>query len=310
MPERSRTDPPTAVAGAAGDASGVAPRDTRPWYRRDPVVRTLIGDPWTLLGAVIVFCFVLLAILAPWLAPADPTRGSIVARLEAPSAEHWLGTDGLGRDLLSRILYGARLSALIGALSVVVSGGIGTLLGALAGYFEGWVDTFVGRTVDTLLAFPGILLAILILAILGPGLNSVILAVGIFGIPTYARVVRATVLSVKRFDYVEAAAALGATHAVILFRHVLRNSWAPIIVLTSLNFGTAVLTASALSFLGVGVQPPSPEWGAIIAEGRQYIRVAPHVTTITGLFIFVTVLGFNLLGDGLRDATDPRTQNR
>ena len=132
-----------------------------------------------------------------------------------------------------------------------------------------------------------------------------IIAVGIFGVPTYARVVRATVLSVKRFDYVEAASALGASHAAILARHVMRNSWAPIIVLTSLNFGTAVLTASALSFLGVGVQPPSPEWGAIIAEGRQYIRVAPHVTTVTGLFIFVTVLGFNLLGDGLRDATDP-----
>jgi peptide/nickel transport system permease protein len=284
--------------------------DTRPWYRRDPVVRTLIGDPWTLLGAAIVVAFVAMAVLAPWLAPEDPTRGSILRRLQPPSAEHWLGTDGLGRDLLSRILYGARLSALIGVLAIGVSGGIGTILGALAGYFEGWVDTLVGRTVDTLLAFPGILLAILVLAVLGPGLNSVIIAVGIFGVPTYARVVRATVLSVKRFDYVEAAAALGASHLVILGRHVMRNSWAPIIVLTSLNFGTAVLTASALSFLGVGVQPPSPEWGAIIAEGRQYIRVAPHVTTVTGLFIFVTVLGFNLLGDGLRDATDPRTQDR
>lgn len=295
---------------AAHDAGAAAPIDTRPWYRRDPIVRTLISDPWTLLGALIVVGFLAMAIFAPWLAPSDPTQGSILARLEAPSAQHWLGTDGLGRDLYSRILYGARLSALIGVLAIVVSGGIGTILGAVAGYFEGWVDTLVGRTVDTLLAFPGILLAILVLAVLGPGLDSVILAVGIFGIPTYARVVRATVLSVKRFDYVEAAAALGANHAVILFRHVMRNSWAPIIVLTSLNFGTAVLTASALSFLGVGVQPPSPEWGAIIAEGRQYIRVAPHVTTITGLFIFVTVLGFNLLGDGLRDATDPRTQNR
>lgn len=284
--------------------------DVRPWYRRNPIVRTLISDPWTVLGAAIVLIFLAMAVFAPWLAPEDPTRGSIVRRLQPPSTDHWLGTDGLGRDLLSRLLYGARLSALIGVLAIVVSGGIGTILGALAGYFEGWVDTVVGRTVDTLLAFPGILLAILVLAVLGPGLDSVIIAVGIFGVPTYARVVRATVLSVKRFDYVEAASALGAGHVAILARHVMRNSWAPIIVLTSLNFGTAVLTASALSFLGVGVQPPSPEWGAIIAEGRQYIRVAPHVTTVTGLFIFITVLGFNLLGDGLRDATDPRTQDR
>lgn len=285
-------------------------RDKRPWYRRDSTVRTLLADPWTILGAVIVVGFIAIAILAPWLAPSDPTRGSVALRLKPPSSEYWFGTDGLGRDLLSRLLYGARLSALIGTLSVVVSGGIGIFLGAIAGYAGGWADTIVGRTVDTLLAFPGILLAILVLAILGPGINSVILAVGIFGVPTYARVVRATVMSVKQLDFVEAAGALGARHGVILMRHVMRNSWAPIIVLTSLNFGTAVLTASALSFLGVGVQPPSPEWGAIIAEGRQYIRVAPHITTLTGLFIFVTVLGFNLLGDGLRDALDPRTQSK
>ena len=282
----------------------------RAGFWRNPIIRTLLRDPWTVLGAVIVLLFILLALFAPLLAPYEPNRGSILARLQPPSAEHLLGTDGLGRDLFSRLLYGARLSAFIGFFAVVVSGVIGVFLGAIAGYYEQWTDTVVGRLVDTLLAFPGILLAILILAILGPGITSVVLAVGIFGIPTYARVVRGTVLSVKRLDFVEAAAALGARHPTILMRHVLKNSWAPVIVLTSLNFGTAVLTASALSFLGVGVQPPSPEWGAIIAEGRQYMRVAPHITTITGLFIFVTVLGFNLLGDGLRDATDPRTQSR
>ena len=270
------------------------------------LLRSLLRDPWTVLGGVIVVAFVLVALFAPLIAPSNPTRGDVLARLQPPSPQHWFGTDGLGRDLFSRVAYGARLSALIGLFAVGVSGAIGVLLGAVAGFFEGWVDTVVGRLVDTLLAFPGILLAILVLAILGPGLTSVVLAVGIFGIPTYARVVRGSVLSVKHQDFVEAAAALGAAPFTILFRHVLRNSWAPIIVLTSLNFGTAVLTASALSFLGVGVQPPSPEWGAIIAEGRQYIRVAPHITTITGLFIFVTVLGFNLLGDGLRDAIDPR----
>lgn len=300
----------TASTAATEPEDSNGTRDKRPWYRRDSTVRTLLADPWTILGAVIVVGFIAIAILAPWLAPSDPTRGSVALRLKPPSTEYWFGTDGLGRDLLSRLLYGARLSALIGTLSVVVSGGIGIFLGAIAGYAGGWADTVVGRTVDTLLAFPGILLAILILAILGPGINSVILAVGIFGVPTYARVVRATVMSVKQLDFVEAAGALGARHGVILMRHVMRNSWAPIIVLTSLNFGTAVLTASALSFLGVGVQPPSPEWGAIIAEGRQYIRVAPHITTLAGLFIFVTVLGFNLLGDGLRDALDPRTQSK
>jgi peptide/nickel transport system permease protein len=285
-----------------------------PWAGRRALrsrqLRTLSSDPWTVLGALIVLLFIVTAVFAPWLAPTDPTRGSILQRLQPPSAEHLLGTDGLGRDLLSRILHGARLSAIMGFFAVGVAGTIGIFLGAVAGYFEGWVDSAVGRLVDVLLAFPGILLAILILAILGPGLTSVILAVGVFGIPTYARVVRGTVLSVKRLDFVEAAAALGARHPTILLRHVLRNSWAPIIVLTSLNFGNAVLTASALSFLGVGVQPPSPEWGAIIAEGRQYIRVSPHITTITGIFIFATVLGFNLLGDGLRDAIDPRNQNR
>lgn len=280
-----------------------------PWWR-SRVFKTLWSDGWTVFGGVVVLGFLVMAIFAPWIAPEDPTRGNILERLQGPSAEHWFGTDGLGRDLFSRIVHGSRLSAIVGLLAVVVSGGVGVLLGALAGYFEGWTDTIIGRLVDTLLAFPGILLAILVLAILGPGLNSVILAVGIFGIPTYARVVRGTVLSVKRLDYVEAASALGARHPSILWRHVLMNSWAPIIVLTSLNFGTAVLTAAALSFLGVGVQPPSPEWGAIIAEGRQYIRVGPHITTITGLFIFITVLGFNLLGDGLRDALDPKTQDR
>lgn len=298
----------SAVITEHGSADNIGP--AKRGFLRSRAVRTLISDPWTVLGAVIVLLFIFIAIFAPALAPFEPNRGSILERLQTPSAEHLLGTDGLGRDLLSRILYGARLSAIMGFLAVAVAGVIGIFMGAVAGYFEGWVDSLAGRTVDVLLAFPGILLAILILAILGPGLTSVILAVGVFGIPTYARVVRGTVLSVKRLDFVEAASALGASHPTILWRHVLQNSWAPIIVLTSLNFGTAVLTASALSFLGVGVQPPSPEWGAIIAEGRQYIRVAPHITTFTGLFIFATVLGFNLLGDGLRDALDPRNQSR
>ena len=294
------------MTSSVADRADGEPRRTR--GRR--FVRTLTSDPWTVFGGVVVFLFILVAIFGPLVAPSLPTQGNILERLKPPSTRYIFGTDGLGRDLLSRILYGARLSAVMGTLAVVASGSLGVLLGALAGYFEGWVDSLVGRFVDTLLAFPGILLAILVLAILGPGLTSVIIAVGIFGVPTYARVVRGTVLSVKRLDFVEAAAALGVGHARIIWKHVLQNSWAPVIVITSLNFGTAVLTASALSFLGVGVQPPTPEWGAIIAEGRQYIRVAPYITTITGVFIFLTVLGFNLLGDGLRDALDPRAQRR
>ena len=279
-------------------------------FWRHPIIHTLWRDPWTLLGALLVFTYILVVLFAPLLAPADPEKGNILVRLKPPSREHLLGTDGLGRDLLSRILFGARISGVIAVFAVIVSGAVGVLLGALAGYFEGWTDTLIGRFVDTLLAFPGILLAILVLAILGPGLSSIIIAIGIFGVPSYARVVRGGVLTVKKHDFVEAARALGATPGAILVRHVLRNAWAPVIVLTSLNFGTAVLTASALSFLGLGVQPPTAEWGAMIAEGREHIRVAPHITTFTGLCIFLTVLGFNLLGDGLRDALDPRSRER
>jgi len=279
-------------------------------FWRHPIIHTLWRDPWTLLGALLVFTYILVVLFAPLLAPADPEKGNILVRLKPPSREHLLGTDGLGRDLLSRILFGARISGVIAVFAVIVSGAVGVLLGALAGYFEGWTDTLIGRFVDTLLAFPGILLAILVLAILGPGLSSIIIAIGIFGVPSYARVVRGGVLTVKKHDFVEAARALGATPGAILVRHVLRNAWAPVIVLTSLNFGTAVLTASALSFLGLGVQPPTAERGAMIAEGREHIRVAPHITTFTGLCIFLTVLGFNLLGDGLRDALDPRSRER
>ncbi len=275
--------------------------------RLTPLLKSFLGDRWAVVGALIVIAFLLVAVLGPLLVTADPTSGDILNRLKFPSREHPFGTDGLGRDLFIRIVHGARLSALIGFLAVVAAGSIGVTLGALAGFFGGWLDMVIGRVVDTLLAFPGILLAILVLAVLGPGITSVIIAVGIFGIPTYARVMRGTVMSVSRQDYVEAATALGVRPMSVLAKHVMKNSWAPILVLSSLNFGNAVLTASALSFLGVGVQPPAPEWGAIIAEGRNYLRSAPHITTITGVVVFVTVLGFNLVGDGLRDAMDPRT---
>ncbi|UCH26735.1 MAG: ABC transporter permease, partial [Trueperaceae bacterium] len=201
-------------------------RKTGLWHQ--PVIRTLRRDPWTVLGAVFVLIFILAALFAPVLAPADPEKGNILARLKPPSRAHLFGTDSLGRDLLSRILFGARISGLIGFFAVVVSGTLGVVLGALAGYFEGWTDTVVGRLVDTLLAFPGILLAILILAILGPGLTSVTIAIGIFGIPSYARVVRGSVLSIKQAEFVEAARALGVPTLAILFKHVLRNAWAPV----------------------------------------------------------------------------------
>lgn len=286
------------------DSQQVAPGFTRLFNSR--VGRKLWTDGWTIFGLVIVLLFVATAIFGPTILATDPTQGDILNRLKGPSSAHLLGTDGLGRDLLTRIVHGARVSAIIGLVAVLVSGCIGVAIGALAGFYRGWVDEVAGGTVDTLLAFPGILLAILILAILGPGTTSVTIAVGVFGIPTYARVMRGAVMSVATAEYVEAARALGARQLAVLWRHVVANSWAPVLVITSLNFGTAVLTASSLSFLGVGVQPPLPEWGAIIAEGRQYIRAAPHITTFTGLAIFVTVLGFNLLGDGLRDALDPR----
>ncbi len=257
-------------------------------------------------GAAIVLAFVLLAILAPYLVPYSPVQGALGDRLLPPSAAHWLGTDELGRDVFSRILYGARISLQIQIVSVLIALCIGITLGSVGGYLGGIADNLIMRSMDVLLAFPSIFLALAIIAALGTGLFNLMLAAGISSIPAFARIIRASILSLKEREFVEAAKALGGGSGRIMFRHLLPNCLAPVIVQSTLRMATVLLTASGLSFLGLGVQPPTPEWGAMLSNARSYLIVAPHVATIPGLAIMIVVVGFNLFGDGLRDTLDPR----
>lgn len=257
-------------------------------------------------GGVVIALLALVAVFAGTVAPADPIQIKPAQRLLPPSGTYPFGTDELGRDVLSRIIYGARISMTVGLISVGVALVIGVTLGLLSGYLGGWADNTIMRFIDILLAFPGILLAILIAGTLGPGLRNVMIAVGIFSVPTYARVVRATTLSVKEQEYIEALRALGASDARIVLRHILPNVAAPIIVLSALGVATAILSAAGLSFVGLGAQPPTPEWGAMLSQARPYLRNEWWLAAFPGLAIMVTVLAINLLGDGLRDALDPR----
>lgn len=257
-------------------------------------------------GGLIVTVFVAVALLAPALAPYEPLRGQLDQRLMAPSAGHWLGTDELGRDVLSRVLYGARISLQIQLGAVVLALAVGLALGLVAGYIGRWPDLLIMRVIDVMMAFPGIFLALAIIAALGTGLANVIIAGAISLVPQFARVVRGSILTLREKEFVEAARALGEGDVKIIVRYLLPNSLAPIIVQTSLRMATVLLTASGLSFLGLGVQPPSPEWGAMLSNARTYMITAPHVAAVPGLAIMLVVLGFNLLGDGLRDALDPR----
>tara|TARA_R110000744_G_scaffold63757_4_gene131038 strand:+ start:380 stop:1264 length:885 start_codon:yes stop_codon:yes gene_type:complete len=263
--------------------------------------------------ALVALAFLVLliaaAVLAPWVAPYDPSAPDYMNVLQGPSATHWAGTDTYGRDIFSRIIWGARISLTVGFLSVTLGalGGVG--LGIVAGYYGRWIDSAVMRLCDLLLAFPGILLAIAVIAILGPGITNVIYAVAIFSIPVFARLARGTTLQLKRAVYVDAARAVGVGDGTIMLRHILPGTLPNVIVYFSMRIGTSILTAAALSFIGLGAQPPSPEWGAMLADGRTYMGVADHLTLFPGLAIFLTVLGFNLLGDGLRDALDPKLRN-
>jgi len=257
-------------------------------------------------GGLIVTLFVAVALLAPILAPYGPLRGQLDQRLMPPSAGHWLGTDELGRDVLSRVLYGARISLEIQLGAVVLALAVGLALGLVAGYIGRWPDLLIMRVIDVMMAFPGIFLALAIIAALGTGLANVIIAGAISLVPQFARVVRGSILTLREKEFVEAARALGEGDVIIIVRYLLPNSLAPIIVQTSLRMATVLLTASGLSFLGLGVQPPSPEWGAMLSNARTYMITAPHVAAVPGLAIMLVVFGFNLLGDGLRDALDPR----
>lgn len=262
------------------------------------------------LGLIIVLVFVFIALFASFLAPYDPIKQDLSNMLQPPGGDHPLGTDELGRDLLSRLIYGSRISMQVGFIAVGIAFVIGVPLGIFSGYYGGWFDMICMRLLDVLMAFPGILLAICLVSILGPNLNNAILSVGIYAMPNFARMARSETLALKNNEYIEAAHALGAGNVRIIFTHVLANIVSPLIVLSTLSFGNAILTTSGLGFLGIGAQPPTPEWGAMLSNARQYITIAPHVTTIPGLAILLLVLGLNLLGDGLRDVLDPKLKDQ
>jgi len=259
-----------------------------------------------LIGGGVLVVLIGMAALAPLLAPHDPLAQDLYQRLEPPSSANLFGTDDFGRDILSRVIYGARISLRIGLISITIALSTGTMLGLVAGYRGGWSDTIIMRLMDIMLAFPSILLAIAIVAVIGPGIDNVMVAVSIVMVPQYARLVRASVLSIREMAYIEAARALGAKDFRILGFSVLPNCMAPLIVQSTLSLGTAILDAAGLSFLGLGAQPPTPEWGAMLSGGRELLLKAPWVMTFPGLAIFIVVLGLNLFGDGLRDALDPK----
>jgi peptide/nickel transport system permease protein len=259
-----------------------------------------------LLGAFVLLAVTLAAIFAGQVSPYNPTRQDFRVEHEAPSVAHWMGTDEFGRDVLSRVIWGAQASLQAGATAASIALVVGLVLGMFAAYYGGHADNLIMRTMDVVLAFPYILLAIAVVAILGPGLRNAMIAIGIVYVPHYARVVRGAVLSVRARDYVEAARALGARDGRIMWQHVLPNTLAPVIVQTTLNVGTAIIDTAGLSFLGLGTQPPTPDWGNMLSAGRSYVIDSPWIATFPGLAILVTVLAFNLMGDALRDAFDPR----
>ena len=263
-------------------------------------------DRTALLGVAVLVLIVLAALTAPWLAPYDPAQQTLVQRRMAPTAAHPLGMDELGRDILSRLMYGAGTTVLSGVLAVAVGLGVGVPLGLVAGYYGRYVEAIAMRFIDGMLAFPAFLLAIVIVAVLGASLENATLAIGVAQIPAFTRLVRGSVISVKHNEYVVGAVAVGAAGGRIMARHILPNVLAPIVVLATVSLANAILSVAGLSFLGLGAQPPTPEWGVMLRSGREYIRDAPHITVVPGVAIMLLVLAFNLVGDGLRDALDPR----
>ncbi|MDR7521505.1 MAG: ABC transporter permease [Armatimonadota bacterium] len=282
--------------------------------RRPEVYRSAGAAMWkrfrrnrlALIGLVVVALLVLAAVFAPHLAPADPARQVLEDKRMPPGARYWLGADEFGRDIASRLIYGSRVALAVGLVSVLIALLLGTVLGTTAGFVGGVADEVIMRGLDVLLAFPYLLLAIAIVSALGPGLQNTILAVGIWATPGFARVVRGSVLAIKEQEYVLAARAIGAGAARIVVRHILPNCISVLVVYSALYMASAILLEAALSFLGLGVQPPTPSWGLMVSTGRDFLTIAPHIATFPGLAIALAVLGFNLLGDGLRDALDPK----
>ena len=288
------------VPRAAALEPTAAPGGLRRWWRR------FARNRGAVFGLSVLLVIVLTSVFAPLLAPYDPVAQGVGPPLQRPSLEHWAGTDSFGRDLLSRIIYGARIALVVGVVSVALAMLIGVSLGLAAGYYGGWLDIVVMRTMDALFAFPIIILAIAMMAIMGFGVLNVIIAVAVGFIAPFARVTRADVLAVKEEPYVEAARLAGVSSRAIIVRHVLPNVMAPIIVQAALRVSGAIITEAGLSFLGLGPPPPNPVWGSMIAEGRNFIVMAPHVSTFPGIALMLAIIGLNLLGDGLRDTLDPR----
>lgn len=272
------------------------------------VWRMLKKNKMALVGLGILVILVLLALFADVIADYDTVviKQNLANRLKGPSAEHWLGTDEFGRDIFARLVHGARVSLKVGIIAVGISIILGGILGALAGFYGGRIDNIIMRIMDVFLAVPSILLAIAIVSALGPSIINLMVAISISSVPRYARIVRASVLSIRDQEFVEAARAIGANNARIIFRHIIPNSLAPVIVQGTLGVASAILSTAGLSFIGLGIQPPAPEWGSMLSGGRQYLRYAWWVTTFPGVAIMITILSLNLLGDGLRDALDPR----
>lgn len=272
--------------------------------------RRLAKNKAAVIGGTLILFIVITAFVGPWIIATftdyAPNRTDLVNKLAPPSSAHWFGTDGFGRDIFTRVIYGTKLTLYVGFLSVFIGGVIGVIFGIVAGYYGGRLDTIIMRLMDVLLAFPGILLALAIVAVLGGSLTNVIIAVGIFSVPAFARVVRGSTLSVRKLEYIDAVRALGASDFRIIFKHILPNIMSPIIVQASLRIATAILTGAGLAFLGLGAQPPTPEWGAMLNEGRPFMYEAGHVALFPGLMIVLVVLAFNIFGDGVRDALDPK----
>ena len=269
-------------------------------------VRLFMQRRSAVVGAVIMIVMLLVVLFGPLIAPYSPSIPDYAHILAPPSLKHLMGTDEFGRDILSRILWGARLSLAVGFIGAFASAILGTPIGLATAYYGGWFDDIVMRIVDIILSFPGILLAIGVIAILGPGLQNVIITIIVFGVPMFARIVRGSAISIKDLEYIEAARAGGATNSRILYQHMLRNLVGPITVQLTLQMANAILVASSLGFLGFGAQPPTPEWGAMLAEGRMFLTITPWVDIFPGVCIFLAVLGFNMVGDGLNDMLDPR----
>lgn len=281
-----------------------------PLPSRGTVPGMLLRNPSALVGGTIILLVALMAVFAPWIAPSDPVSINLPDRLAAPSPQHWFGADELGRDILSRVIHGARISLIIGLVVIAVAGGIGTLLGATAGYLGGRIDNLIMRIMDVILSFPSLVLALSLAAALGPSLRNAILAVAFVQIPKFARLARGEALALREALFIKAARVSGFRAPWIILHHVIPNCMGPIMVLATLTIGDTILVAASLSFIGLGAQPPTPEWGAMVSTGRKFLLDQWWYPTFPGLFIMLTVIGFNILGDALRDALDPRMRGR